>query len=255
MDSDSAQTDIRLLEELALNAWPALRTVCLDGWLLRFSSGYTRRSNSIQPLWEASLPLSVEQRIEHCERLYALQQLPARFKICPASRPEKLDAVLESRGYRAEAESIVQTAAIHGLEPHEEEGMTGLSRPSDGWLQARARLNGIAESDQAAVQKMFEQIVPEARFMELRQDGEPAALGLGVVERGHLGLFDIVTATHFRNRGLGRRLVRALLAWGASRGAERAYLQVLADNAPALNLYRTLGFSDVYRYHYRFRQL
>ena len=33
---------IRLIEELSLNAWPALQTVLYDGWVLRFADGYTR---------------------------------------------------------------------------------------------------------------------------------------------------------------------------------------------------------------------
>ena len=36
-----------------------------------------------------------------------------------------------------------------------------------------------------------------------------------------------------------------------SRGAHQAWLQVEADNEPAISLYRSLGFREVYRYHYR----
>ncbi len=42
----------------------------------------------------------------------------------------------------------------------------------------------------------------------------------------------------------------ALLEWGAEQGARTAYLQVLADNEPAMRLYERLGFNEHHRYHY-----
>ena len=72
-----------------------------------------------------------------------------------------------------------------------------------------------------------------------------------MAERGHVGLYDIVVAPDLRGRGLGRRLVAGLLAWGARAGAGRAYLQVRETNAPAVALYRSLGFTLAYRYRHR----
>ena len=46
-------------------------------------------------------------------------------------------------------------------------------------------------------------------------------------------------------------LMLSALKWARQRGARDAWLQVEADNAPALALYRSLGFDEVYRYHYR----
>ena len=43
---------IRYLEELALNAWTSIQTVVYDGWLIRFSNGYTKRANSVNPIYE-----------------------------------------------------------------------------------------------------------------------------------------------------------------------------------------------------------
>jgi len=57
-----------------------------------------------------------------------------------------------------------------------------------------------------------------------------------------------------RGQGLGRAVVAALLADARRRGARTAYLQVTAQNAAALALYRQFGFDTAYDYWYRARQ-
>jgi ribosomal protein S18 acetylase RimI-like enzyme len=42
-----------------------------------------------------------------------------------------------------------------------------------------------------------------------------------------------------------------LAQWGQIYQARQLYLQVMADNAPALALYERLGFETLYHYHYR----
>ena len=46
-------------------------------------------------------------------------------------------------------------------------------------------------------------------------------------------------------------LCAALLRWGASRGADSAFLQVEAANTPAVRIYEMLGFRRRYHYWYR----
>jgi GNAT superfamily N-acetyltransferase len=106
---------------------------------------------------------------------------------------------------------------------------------------------------------MLNNIIPARCFVALRQDdrqdSETVAVGLSVVERGYLGFFDIVTAAHMRNQGLGTQLMLHLLQWGCANGAQRAYLQVMRNNAPALRMYGKLGFKEIYRYWYRIKPL
>jgi ribosomal-protein-alanine acetyltransferase len=61
----------------------------------------------------------------------------------------------------------------------------------------------------------------------------------------------IAVAEPSRGRGLGRRLMEALLAEAERRGAVEVFLEVRADNAPAQHLYTSLGFERIaVRPHY-----
>lgn len=84
--------------------------------------------------------------------------------------------------------------------------------------------------------------------------GEVAACGLGVRQDRFLGIFDLVVNPRQRRQGCGKAVVEALLAWGKEEGARTAYLQVTAENEPALKLYAGLGFREEYPYWYRVRQ-
>lgn len=42
--------EIKLIEDLSLNAWPSHQIQFYDGWVLRFSYFYTHRTNSVEQL-------------------------------------------------------------------------------------------------------------------------------------------------------------------------------------------------------------
>ena len=73
------------------------------------------------------------------------------------------------------------------------------------------------------------------------------------VEDDLVGVFDVVTAPDARRRGYATLACASLLSWAWQHGAQAAYLQVSADNAPAIASYRKFGFATVYTYHYRGR--
>ena len=87
----------RKIEEYSLNAWSALKTFVHDGWLLRFSEGYTKRSNSVSAIFNSSNE-GVSTNIAHCEDMYAGAGLNVVFKITPFV-PDTLDQALEERNY------------------------------------------------------------------------------------------------------------------------------------------------------------
>ncbi|MFM7344991.1 MAG: hypothetical protein ACKO1J_06455 [Tagaea sp.] len=92
------QTEIRRLECLAFNAWPALRTCLRDGWVLRFADGHTKRANSANALWPGTGPLA--PRLDAFEADYRRAGLTPVFRVTPLAEPG-LDEALAARGTRA----------------------------------------------------------------------------------------------------------------------------------------------------------
>jgi len=54
---------------------------------------------------------------------------------------------------------------------------------------------------------------------------------------------NLAVRSEYQGQGLGSALLRHVLEAGASRGAERATLEVRRSNEPALRLYERLGFT------------
>jgi len=240
---------IRTLEELSLNAWPALQSMLYDGWLLRFSGGYTRRSNSINPLYRSSLP--VVEKIAFCQEAYRLHGLPVVFKLTSRSQPTGLDEVLAQQGFRREAPTSVQIMDLAAWKDEVPASIRLAAQGDADWRDAFSCMSGIAPDRRQLHERILAAIVPQTCYASIYIAGEIAACGLGVVQDAFIGLYDIVTDIRFRRRGFGLSMVRGLIGWGVAQGARQAYLQVMLDNAPAQRLYRRVGFQETYQYWYR----
>jgi ribosomal-protein-alanine N-acetyltransferase len=70
----------------------------------------------------------------------------------------------------------------------------------------------------------------------------PAGFALGRAAAGEAELLTLAVAPEVRRRGEGSRLLAAFEAEAAARGAGRAFLEVAAENAPALALYARAGW-------------
>jgi ribosomal protein S18 acetylase RimI-like enzyme len=242
---------IRLIEELSINAWPAAQTLLYDGWVLRFANGYTRRANSINPLYPSKL--GIGEKIRACEALYRDKNLPVIFKMTAASEPGELDDLLAGLGYQHEALTCVQVLDLDGWDGQAAASAEFSAVETAEWQAAFARMSGIKDSNQAAHQQILQAIHPQKCFAAVRAGNRVVSCGLGVLQAGYFGLYDIVTDASLRRQGYGETLVRNLLAWAKGQGARAAYLQVMLNNPPALRLYEKVGFREEYRYWYRVR--
>lgn len=244
----------RRIEEAALNSWPALQQMHYDGWLLRFARGYTKRANSITPLYPSLLPLN--EKIDVCENFYKEKRLPTIFRL-PSfleAVPE-LDQLLERRGYLHMSRTLVLTTEL-APEVETQDPDSALSKVSlTTWLSIFSQLSKSPIEKHQPHQEILERIVSKPLFAVLRIDRMPVACGLGVLENNIFGMFDIITAPEQRKKGYGTRLVRGMLDWARQQSATHVYLQVVATNQDALGVYKHLGFQELYHYWYRTRSL
>lgn len=253
---DAAQRErIEAIEEAARLAWPALHVQPLDGWWLRAEQGITGRANSVWAVRAAGTqPLAA--RIDAAESFYEGHGLAPRFQITPAAAPELLEE-LEQRGYQAGSHTWVQTAPLEtillqtpGLKTTSHLEIEVAETFDDVWFalyrEAEAA-TGLAADVREAILRRIEGPVA---FAAVQAQGEPAAVGLGVVGGPWLGIFCMSTRPAARRQGAATAILRTLAIWGSLYNAREAYLQVKQENEAALATYARAGFRIEYPYYY-----
>jgi len=83
---------------------------------------------------------------------------------------------------------------------------------------------------------------PQVAVITAPSPAAPAGLAVLRAVAGEAELLTIAVAPDRRAQGLGRSLLHRALAAAASAGATEVFLEVAADNAPALRLYESTGF-------------
>jgi len=248
---------IRLYETLTLNTAPTLHEHEIDGWRVRASGTDTRRSNSatcLHPTASAALGGTVDATIDAVEAWFAAKQQAAVFRLTKALSPPGMDQRLAERGYHYAINCHFMTRSLAhpgALALPKELHISEVSFPEGTQL-----LHGLKKMDaaKASTELVRQQLWQgRQRFLMLQVDGVLAAIGLGRIEMGHLGIFSMHTVDVFRGRGYAQLVVEALCAWGAAAGAHTAFLQVEADNAPAMSLYKRAGFVPAYSYWHRLK--
>jgi ribosomal protein S18 acetylase RimI-like enzyme len=92
--------------------------------------------------------------------------------------------------------------------------------------------------------------LPKA-YVVVRSGGETVSCGASVVTGDWASVYVMRTATQYRRRGHGRRVLEGIAHWALGQGATKLYLQVDETNLAGRALYARAGFRDGYRYlHY-----
>ncbi|MEL6962861.1 MAG: GNAT family N-acetyltransferase [Pseudomonadota bacterium] len=240
------------LERAMLNSWPSLSVLHEHDWIVRLADGYTKRANSVTCLGADDSAL--EQRIERVETIYTDHGLPTIFRLSPLA-PPALESMLADRGWRRFDETIVLSANLVDLLQQATSAVshdvTIAPEPDQAWLEGCDRIDSSTSKHLITLRAMLERLVPPAGFGRINGKDGIDAQALVVVDADCAGIFDVLTTLRRRRQGLARQLLTRLFAWSATKGAKIAWLSVLADNQAAVHLYRSLGFSERYRYHHR----
>lgn len=279
---------LRALEAVCLRSSATPRQLVLDGWIVRLSPGKAKRARSVNAFDPTATAL--DEQLTRCAARYADAGLPLLFRITPFVSPADLDAQLARRGFTRFETTAVMTADLRAADgpavartpPAALDTITSdpavaaipfapaiaaiavepavaaipfvpavEAVPVERAVAAVAALRGSSAVDAAAHHERLHALPLVRQGFVLHDRGAPVCAGLVILDGGHVGLFDLVTAPSHRGRGLATAITAAMLAWGRRAGATTAYLQVDVDNAPARAIYRRHGFVDRYTYWYR----
>jgi N-acetylglutamate synthase len=223
-------SQIRNLEHAAALGWPGVEQHSIDGWLLRFGGGHTRRANSAIPLaaWAsaAAVPAIVDWYGER--GVPPLLAVPDRLFRLPA-------------GIATDGENLVMVGDLDAAAPSPAVALA--AAPDAAWRAVDER--GVPDDVLTAV------VDGEVTFATV--PGTAVARG-AVTEAPDgtrwVGLSAVHVAEAARGTGQGRLVCSALLHWGRQQGATASYTQVLTDNTPAVTLFEAMGFTTQHRVRY-----
>ena len=262
-------------ERRALLGWPPVESELLGSWVLRASSGFSARANSV--LAAGSPGVAVDEALNAVRSFYDERGLPAWAQVVVGSDEE---AALVSRGWvtarPGEADTEFQLASVAQLAralrrpgASSRRNPTDLARPhgetpssrrelsvsteataSGTWLADDGRAMAAPDAARAVLEGPDEVGFVSGRAAGSAADGPLVAKGRVSLVDDWAGITDVLVMPEQRRQGLALVVMAALVEWAAERGASTAYLQVRGDNPAALALYAGLGFVTHHTYRY-----
>jgi ribosomal protein S18 acetylase RimI-like enzyme len=194
------------------------------------------------------LPENLERRLSDVGAWYRVRGLPTLYRINPLC-DAAVDEALADRGLMLEAPTLVMSRPLESTGPVE--GVTESPIATTAWVETELAALDIDRSSIGPWLATIAAVPSPASFVVRTEEGEPVGAGFGVVADSLLGVFEVVVRPEHRRKGHAGRIMAALHRFGMSEGAERAFLQVLESDEPAIALYESLGYEVSHRYWYR----
>lgn len=240
---------VRRFEAAAFRAWPAASLHYDGAWLIRLTGGHpAKRLNSINPLDPGDCE-NIADRIATAAQRFDAYSRPVTFRISPLAG-EPIATFLDGEGWSRFAESLVMTLPLDTIDFEHVMSQIPL-RDMARFINAAMTVSDFEPSIRPGLTEVVSSIEPESGLFLLEDEDKPVASAICVHDGELAGLFQVASSFGQRGKGHGRRVVLSAIKWARMRGAKIAWLQVEADNEPAIRLYRSIGFSEIYRYHYR----
>jgi GNAT superfamily N-acetyltransferase len=222
---------------------PAVETEYIGHWLLRASSGWTGRGNSLLPAGDPGMP--VADALQQATAFYDQHGLPPQALVRVGSpQDQEFRALGWVEARPEESDVLVMHTTLDHVNAVPEYDVELAETPNDAWYAAA--FEGPVPD---AARKVLEG-APKAMFASITLDGAVAAVGRGSMTGHWLGVDAIRVSDGHRRRGLGTAIVQGLARWAGPHGGRRTYLEVLLENTAALSAYTRLGYQEAYRYRY-----
>lgn len=240
---------VRRLEAVSFRSFPATKTRYDGTWAIRLTAGHpAKRLNSVNPLDPADRA-NLETRVRQAEHRFESFGRPFIFRLTPLA-PPSLPEYLEDSGWFSIEESIVMLAHLGDIDLSDAVDQLPL-QDAGLWVDAFIAMSGAERTLKPGLVEIISSTEPvTGLFLHAVNEDEPASAVRCVLDRDIAGIFDLVSSPDFRRCGNARLIVASALAWAKRNGASQAWLQVVAANQPAIALYESFGFSEMYRYRY-----
>ncbi len=243
--------EIRQIEEGLLANRPALESVVDGAWVWRFANGFTGRANSLQVLDNTDFE-NFEQRLKtHWQRSREKGIIP-RFRVTPLT-PVRIISFLNKKGFIRQGNTLVMELKSFEARtlPNQHMRILASSVLDPVWQEQIFRLEGIEGNDASTFVHLLEKLPGTSVGLSLAdKGGEVIGVAYASCRDGMGSVFALEIETDKRGQGFGRIMLEQLLGWLVKNGAKSIALQVVADNGPAIALYRSTGFVEMYKYHY-----